>query len=92
MIIEKIDRKSGFVTLEISDEELRTVTNIFCRARKQQDFSKKEYAVNAELFTAITVLHHGRIPNFEINLIKDMQEKAQRQTTVTNTTTYIKKI
>lgn len=77
MIIEKIDRKSGFITLEISDSELRTITNIFCRERKQKKFSKEEYKVNAELFAAITILHIGRIPNFEINLIKQMQDEAQ---------------
>ena len=77
MIIEKIDRKSGFITLEMSDSELRMITNIFCRERKQKKISKEEYKVNAELFAAITILHSGRIPNFEINLIKQMQDEAQ---------------
>ena len=91
MLIEKIDRKNGFITLEMSDTELRTITNLLCRARKQIDFHKTEYAVNAELLTATTILHSGRLPNFELNLIKEMQDKAQKETTITNTTTYISK-
>lgn len=81
MIIEKVDRKNGFITLEMSDKELRTITNLLCKARKQINFDKTDYAVNAELFTAITILHSGRIPNFELNLIKEMQDKSQRNDT-----------
>ena len=80
MLIEKIDRKSGFITLEMSDIELRTVANLLCRARKGKNFSNEEYAVNAGIFTAITILHHGRIPAFEFKHIKEMYDKAYNVT------------
>lgn len=78
MLIKNVDRENGFITLEMSDSELRTVTNLLCKARERIDFNKTDYAVNAELFTAITILHSGRIPHFELNLIKEMQDKSQR--------------
>ena len=77
MIIEKIDRNNGFITLEMSNKELRTITNLLCKAREKIDFDKTDYAVNAELLTAVTILHSGKMPNFELNLIKEMQDKAQ---------------
>ena len=75
MIIEKIDRKSGFITLTMTDSELRTITNVLCKSRNKIDFNKTEYGINAELFTAITVLHHGKIPAFERKHINELYEK-----------------
>lgn len=63
----------------MSDIELRTITNLLCRARKTVDFTIKEYEVNAELFTAITILHHGMIPGFEREHINELYEKANEQ-------------
>lgn len=76
MNIEKIDTKTGYITLTMRDEELRTVTNLLCKARKTVEFTKSDYKVNAELFTAITVLHHGCIPAFERKHINELCEKA----------------
>lgn len=75
MRINKIDEKSGFITITMEDTELRTITNLLCKARSQIDFDKKEYIVNAELFTAITILHHGMIPAFERKHINELYEK-----------------
>ncbi len=76
MFIKKIDSNSGFITLEMSYKELRTITNLLTKARKLKDFSELDYKVNAELFTAVTILGGGRIPKFELKHIKEMQEKA----------------
>ena len=75
MNIKRIDGKNGNIDITMSDTELRTITNLLCKARSQIDFNKNEYLVNAELFTAITILHHGRIPAFELRLIKQLYEK-----------------
>lgn len=63
------------ITLTMRDTELRTITNLFCKARSQIDFNKNEYIVNAELFTAITILHHERIPAFELSVINELYQK-----------------
>lgn len=75
MTIEKIDRKNGEINLTMSDTELRTITNLFCKTRKHLNFNGQEYFLNAELFTAITILHHGLIPDFEFEHIKELYEK-----------------
>ena len=75
MNIKRIDGKNGSIDITMSDTELRTITNLLCEARSQIDFSKMDYIVTAELFTAITILHHGRIPAFELKLIKQLYEK-----------------
>lgn len=75
MIINKIDGKNGSINITISDTELRTITNLLCKARNHIDFTKKEYTVNAELYTAITILHHGKIPTFERKHINELYEK-----------------
>ncbi len=75
MNIKKIDGETGSITLTMSDTELRTLTNLLCQARKHIDFSDNEYILNAELFTAITILHHGKIPAFEREHINELYEK-----------------
>lgn len=75
MNIKKIDGDKGSITLTMSDTELRTITNLLCQARKHIEFTKEDYIVNAELFTAITILHHGRIPAFERKHIMKLCEK-----------------
>lgn len=75
MNIRNIDGKNGSINITMSDIELRTITNLFCKARSQIDFNENEYIVNAELFTAITILHHGKIPAFELKLINELYEK-----------------
>lgn len=79
MLIEELNRKTGTITLSMSDKELRTITNLLCKARKKVDFNAQENVVNAELFTAITVLHHGRIPYFERNHINGLYERAETE-------------
>lgn len=76
MNIEKIDTKTGYITLTMKDTELRTITNLLCKVRKEIDFTSDEYEVNAQLFTAITILHYGRIPAFERKHINELYEKA----------------
>jgi hypothetical protein len=76
MTIQEINRNTGTITLSMSDKELRTVTNLLCKARKHIEFSPKDYEVNAELFTAITVLHSGCIPSFERKHINELYAKA----------------
>lgn len=79
MNIKTIDGKNGNITITMSDIELRTITNLFCKARNHIDFNKKEYIVNAELFTAITILHHGTIPAFELKHIYELFQKGGAQ-------------
>lgn len=75
MNIKQMDGKAGSITITMSDVELRTITNLLCKARNHIDFEKKEYVVNAELFTAITILHHGTIPAFELKHINELYKK-----------------
>ena len=79
MFIRKINGENGFITLEMSYKELRTITNILTKARKLKDFNELDYKVNAELYTAVTILGGGRIPTFELKHIKEMQEKAGKE-------------
>lgn len=74
MNIEKMDCKNGFITITMQDTELRTLTNLLCKARKAVKFGAKDFEVNAELFTAITILHHGCIPEFEREHINSLYE------------------
>ena len=67
---------SGIVNIDISYEELRILTNILCRSRKQQDFSAKEYELNAELIMATTLIGNGFLPPFERELITNLYDKA----------------
>ncbi|MBP3359922.1 MAG: hypothetical protein J6N52_03640 [Clostridia bacterium] len=75
MNIEKTNGKTGYITITMRDAELRSITNLLCQAREHINFSKKDYIVNAELFTAITILHHGRIPEFELSIINELYNK-----------------
>lgn len=74
MNIREMDCQNGFITITMRDTELRTLTNLLCRARKAVEFEAKDLEVNAELFTAITILHHGCIPEFERNHINGLYE------------------
>lgn len=75
MNIREVDCKNGFITITMKDTELRTLTNLLCRARKVVEFEAKDFEVNAELFTAVTILHHGRIPEFERKHINDLYNR-----------------
>ena len=74
MNIREMDCKTGSITITMQDTELRTLTNLLCKARKVVDFEAKDFEVNAELFTAITILHHGCIPAFEREHINGLYE------------------
>ena len=74
MNIKEMDCKNGFITITMRDTELRTITNLLCKARKVVEFGAKDFEINAELFTAITILHHGCIPEFEREHINDLYE------------------
>lgn len=76
MLIRKIDSETGYITLEMNYKELRTLANLICLARKENKLSELDYKVNAELYTAVTILGSGRIPKFELNHIKELQENA----------------
>lgn len=77
MNIREMDCKNGFITLTMRDTELRTLTNLLCKARKAVEFGAYDLEVNAELFTAITILHHGCMPEFEREHINDLYIKAK---------------
>lgn len=77
MNIREMNCNTGSITITMRDTELRTLTNLLCKVRKAVDFSADEYAINAKLFTAITILHHGMIPEFERNHINELYEKAK---------------
>lgn len=79
MNIIELNSDTGNITISMSDIELRTITNLLCKARKKVDFTIKEYEVNAELFTAITILHHGMIPEFEREHINELYKKSKEQ-------------
>lgn len=76
MNIEKFDKNTGLITLTLSEEELRTITNLMCKARKSIGFSKQDYKINADLFAAITIFHHGKIPDFELKFLTELYHKA----------------
>lgn len=78
MNIDKIDCKSGVITITMRDTELRTLTNLLCRARESVEFGATDFQVNAELFTAITILHCGCIPKFERDHINKLYECSER--------------
>ena len=79
MNIDKLNKNTGFITLTLSEEELRTITNLMCKARKSIGFSKQDYKINADLFAAITLLHHGIIPDFELKHLTELYHKASQE-------------
>jgi hypothetical protein len=79
MNIREMNCNTGSITVTMRDTELRTLTNLLCRARKHIEFSADEYAINAKLFTAITVLHCGKIPKFERVHINELFEMADKK-------------
>jgi hypothetical protein len=72
MNVREMNCNTGSITVTMRDTELRTLTNLLCKARKHVDFSADEYAMNAKLFTLITILHHGMIPKFEREHINEL--------------------
>lgn len=84
MNIREMNCNTGSITITMRDTELRTLTNLLCQARKSVDFSADEYEINAKLFTAITVLHCGMIPEFERNHINKLYELAKEKRGDTN--------
>ena len=72
MNIREMNCNRGSITIDMKVTELRTLTNLLCKARKHIEFSADEYAVNAKLFTLITILHHGMIPEFEREHINEL--------------------
>ena len=79
MNIRELNCNTGSITITMRDTELRTLTNLLCEARKKIDFSADQYEINAKLFTAITILHHGKIPQFEREHINLLYEKAEEK-------------
>lgn len=75
MTFNEINRKSRSITITMEEAELRALTNLLCHARKKVEFNKEHYKVNADLFTAITILHHGKLPAFELKLISELYQK-----------------
>ena len=79
MEIREMNCDRGSITVTMRDTELRTLTNLLCKARKHIEFSADEYAINAKLFTAITILHHGKIPKFEREHINELFRMADEK-------------
>ena len=79
MNIREMNCNTGSITITMRDTELRTLTNLLCKARKTVDFSADEYEINAKLFTAMTVLHDGMIPQFEREHINDLYKMAEER-------------
>ena len=76
MIIEELNHQTGYITLSMNNNELRTITNLLHKARNNISFSRIDYRINAELLTAITVLNYGKIPDFERKETNELYEKA----------------
>lgn len=76
MIIEELNHQTGYITLSMNNNELRIITDLLHKARKNISFSRIDYQINAELLTAITVLNYGKIPNFERKETNELYEKA----------------
>lgn len=79
MQIRELNNKTGWITLEMQDSELRAITNMFCKAKKSDnvDFTSKDYKVYSDLYAAISILHCGSLPDFELNHIKELRDKAE---------------
>lgn len=76
MKILNFDSDAGFTDLRFNREELRTLADILCKARKNQDFNQREYNVNTSIYMASTLLSHGCLPDFEFNHLKELRDKA----------------
>lgn len=77
MNIKEMDCTRGYATVTMRYEELRTLTNLLCKARKLISFKEMDLIVNAELFTIVTVLGNGCIPEFEREHIHTLYETAK---------------
>lgn len=77
MNIKEMNCTSGYVTVTMRYDELRTLTNILCKARTRMSFKERDLRVNAELFTIVTVLDNGCIPEFEREHIYTLYESAK---------------
>lgn len=79
MNIREMNCDRGSITIDMRDTELRTLTNLLCKARKHIEFSVDELAINAKLFIAITIRHHGMIPEFEREHINELFRMANEK-------------
>lgn len=79
MQIKELNTQTGWITLEMQDAELRTITNMFCKAKRDDkvDFTAKDYEIYSDLYAAISILHCGTLPDFELNHIRELRDKAE---------------
>lgn len=79
MQIKELNTQTGWITLEMQDTELRTITNMFCKAKRDDKvgFTAKEYEIYSNLYAAISILHCGALPDFELNHIRELRDKAE---------------
>lgn len=74
MFIKKLDSGSGIVTVELNYDELRCVNNALYELSRYDDLEKDHdfKLVRKRFMEVFTILKHGYIPGFELNIMHDL--------------------
>lgn len=83
MTIENVDRKLGYITITLDAVETTNLTNLLHHARKakkdgDKSLSTSELELNANIIMAHSILRNGFIPDFELGLINNLLEEANK--------------
>lgn len=80
MRIKDLHNPQGYITLELKESELRAMTNLLYEATiSGVSFDKEGYLLYSNLYTAVSILSHGYLPDFELNLIRALRDKKMRK-------------
>ena len=74
MFIRKLDSGSRTVTVELDYDELRCVNNALYELSRYDDLEKDHdfNLVRKRFMEVFTILKHGYIPAFELNIMHDL--------------------
>ena len=74
MFIRKLDSGSRTVTVELDYDELRCVNNALYELSRYDDLEKYHdfNIVRKRFMEVFTILKHGYIPDFELNIMYDL--------------------
>ena len=86
MFIRKLDSGSRTVTVELDYDELRCVNNALYELSRYDDLEKDHdfNLVRKRFMEVFTILKHGYIPAFELNIMHDLLFSNEMPTEDTN--------
>ena len=86
MFIRKLDSCSRTVTVELDYDELRCVNNALYELSRYDDLEKDHdfNLVRKRFMEVFTILKHGYIPAFELNIMYDLLFSNEMPTEDTN--------